>query len=296
MASEDVERRSSAEFLSPAMEQAACHPGMPIRIHGLIDACHLNGLEGVCERWDEESGRWIVRLHSGAFKKLRPANCGVEKLLATFSAELPEETRPEVASAKTLSSNTSDIVARMVLRASCVAHLSMALAEMVHPVHHHEHFYEPLMDCILPLYGLKASAQTEAKHLDSLTFVAGISFVHAGEILHGDGIVKSLLHSTLPHCPHALNLGLFFLSGSSAWLVRQPLPYVEDEDEKGEKQEEHDDDDATSDEAGSTEQDSQLDTFEGFIEESECTASSADPYLDACKANDEAAIGDGCKR
>jgi len=301
MESEVAERRTSATFLSAVMQQAACHPGMSICIRGLVAAEHLNGLHGVCQRWDEPSGRWIVQLESGEFKKLRSVNCGVEKAFVISGPESPQETSkdigPEVIATK--QHDSADTAARMVLRASCVAQISMAMAQLVHPDAHHQHFYEPLMDCILPFFGLKASMQVEAKKLDNLQFVGGISAIHAVEILHGDGIWQSVLQGSVPHCPHALALGLFFFSGTSAWLVRRPLPYVEDEEEEEEKeqheddcQEESDEDEESSDQDSETEIDGfllQSPEFAGFGEDSSnerIPGSSSDPYPGASKGDE----------
>jgi hypothetical protein len=171
---------------------------------------------------------------------------------------------------------SADVMARLVLRATCVAQISMTAAQLIdwHPDETHQHMYETVFDFIMPLLGLKASfSQYEAKRFDNLQIVSGVSAIHVGEVIHHDGMLPSLLHGSIPHCPHALQLGLYFLAGSSAWLVRQNLPYVEDGDE------EHLDNDAE----GSIEPDESG----GAIEEPDRLAdpsSSADPYHAACKS------------
>ena len=84
------------------------------------------------------------------------------------------------------------MAARLVLRASSLAQLSMVAAQFLHADGFHlsdqQNLYELLLDCILPIVGLKASMQVESKTFDNLQLVSGISAIHAGEILHGDGI------------------------------------------------------------------------------------------------------------
>lgn len=259
---------------------------MSIQINGLVMAEHLNGLQAVCESWDDASGRWIVRLESGSIKKLRPANCAVEMSPLTCCKELPEDSDTMVVVKK--ETDHADVAARLVLRISCVAQLSMAIAQIIHPGPEHHTLYENVVDMILPAIGLKASLiQTENKFGDNLQLVTGISAIHMGELIHADGWATSVLQGAMPHCPHrhALQLGLFFLSGTSAWLVREKLPDAEEE-EKPEDAGEEDADDSAS-EGDSELQDLQSDGFEGFIEDPRSAvdgpSSSADPYPEAGK-------------
>lgn len=53
-------------------------PGVPVRLFGLQAAPHLNGLQGVCERWDWTGGRWRVRMQSGGFKSVKAENLHAE--------------------------------------------------------------------------------------------------------------------------------------------------------------------------------------------------------------------------
>jgi hypothetical protein len=241
-------------------------------------AGHLNGLQGVCERWDDSTGRWIVRLETGDLKKLRPANCVIE---------VPPLTTEEIKRPPRRETDCADVAARFVLRASCVVQLSMTAAQLVHPDAEHQHLYEIALDTILPIIGLKASLiQKEASTMDNLQLVAGISAFHAGEILHNDGIMKAVMHGIAPQCPHAMQLGLFFLGGTSAWLVRQKLPFKEgDKGWKGlfeDSDEEHENEDEADEGAESELPDMESDGFEGFIEDP--ASSAADPYPEACRS------------
>jgi len=331
-----AEKRGAGEFfrLGTIKEQVA-GPGAPIRIQDLVAAGHLNGQHGICESWDAESGRWIVRLEGGDMKKLRPENCAVEVRPATIATALPELTPlPEPSAdvsdekpAVKVELESNDVVAaRLVLRASSLAQLSMVAAQFLHADGFHlpdqQNLYELLLDCILPVIGIKASMQSESKTFDNLQLVSGISAIHAGEILHGDGILKSLVHPcviqsglcySVPHFTgnHAASLGLFFLAGTSSWLVRRTLPYVEekededeakkgeekgfwsalfddameDDDSMGEEKEEDEDEESKSE---SELPELESDGFEGFVEDAGADpGSSADPYShsDACKSN-----------
>lgn len=57
------------------MKQAqALTKGSFARIHGLQGAKHLNGALVTCEQWDEQKGRWTVRLQTGEEKSLKSEN------------------------------------------------------------------------------------------------------------------------------------------------------------------------------------------------------------------------------
>eukprot|EP00928_Gymnodinium_smaydae_P084477 TRINITY_DN6774_c0_g3_i1.p1 TRINITY_DN6774_c0_g3~~TRINITY_DN6774_c0_g3_i1.p1 ORF type:complete len:489 (-),score=65.82 TRINITY_DN6774_c0_g3_i1:493-1959(-) len=47
--------------------------GCAVRLHGL-DTSAFNDLPGTCEEWDDVKQRWLVRLHSGETKALKPSN------------------------------------------------------------------------------------------------------------------------------------------------------------------------------------------------------------------------------
>eukprot|EP00927_Polykrikos_kofoidii_P050037 TRINITY_DN43998_c0_g1_i1.p1 TRINITY_DN43998_c0_g1~~TRINITY_DN43998_c0_g1_i1.p1 ORF type:complete len:911 (+),score=182.86 TRINITY_DN43998_c0_g1_i1:95-2827(+) len=51
--------------------------GAVVRIGGLKGAAHLNGQEGVCKSLDANTGRWVVQLHNGESKALKPENLQV---------------------------------------------------------------------------------------------------------------------------------------------------------------------------------------------------------------------------
>jgi len=57
-----------------AMPQVALHPGMMVVFGGLQRSVELNGRQAIVERWDEETGRWVVRLPCGEEKFARPEN------------------------------------------------------------------------------------------------------------------------------------------------------------------------------------------------------------------------------
>jgi len=48
--------------------------GSQVRIQGLKNSPHLNGMEGVCEGWDAITCRWIIRLRTGDLKSIKDAN------------------------------------------------------------------------------------------------------------------------------------------------------------------------------------------------------------------------------
>jgi len=57
-----------------AIPQVGLHPGMTVVFEGLQRSVELNGQQAVVERWDDESGRWVVRLPCGEDKFARPEN------------------------------------------------------------------------------------------------------------------------------------------------------------------------------------------------------------------------------
>jgi len=48
--------------------------GLTVCLHGLTGAPHLNGAAGTCQDFDEDKGRWNVRLANGEVKALKQAN------------------------------------------------------------------------------------------------------------------------------------------------------------------------------------------------------------------------------
>merc|ERR1712194_619588 len=49
-------------------------PGAVTSIVGLHGASHLNGCSATCIHWDEQLGRWLVRLSSSEEKSIKPLN------------------------------------------------------------------------------------------------------------------------------------------------------------------------------------------------------------------------------
>jgi len=67
----------AAEEPAPAAKEAPpgeLSAGMVVRILGLKSAPELNGLHAICQHWDAEGSRWVVRLEGGKCKKFRPQN------------------------------------------------------------------------------------------------------------------------------------------------------------------------------------------------------------------------------
>eukprot|EP00929_Paragymnodinium_shiwhaense_P124117 TRINITY_DN9905_c0_g1_i3.p1 TRINITY_DN9905_c0_g1~~TRINITY_DN9905_c0_g1_i3.p1 ORF type:complete len:937 (-),score=244.35 TRINITY_DN9905_c0_g1_i3:242-3052(-) len=53
---------------------ASLQPGQAVVLTGLVSCPELNGSQGVCERWQADKQRWIVRLQSGQERSLKPAS------------------------------------------------------------------------------------------------------------------------------------------------------------------------------------------------------------------------------
>eukprot|EP00929_Paragymnodinium_shiwhaense_P080071 TRINITY_DN41736_c0_g7_i1.p1 TRINITY_DN41736_c0_g7~~TRINITY_DN41736_c0_g7_i1.p1 ORF type:complete len:962 (+),score=382.89 TRINITY_DN41736_c0_g7_i1:164-3049(+) len=51
--------------------------GARVRLHGLKSAPELNGMEGTCEWFDSDRGRWVVRLSDGQERSIKPDNLEV---------------------------------------------------------------------------------------------------------------------------------------------------------------------------------------------------------------------------
>ena len=58
----------------PSSLQAEFKAGASVRIYGLINAKHFNGVRATCESFDDISGAWSVKLTTGETKKLMPDN------------------------------------------------------------------------------------------------------------------------------------------------------------------------------------------------------------------------------
>lgn len=54
--------------------QAGLEPGVTVALHGLKSASELNGVHGVVQCFDDESGRWVVRLPDGEDKFAKAEN------------------------------------------------------------------------------------------------------------------------------------------------------------------------------------------------------------------------------
>ena len=64
-------RRRSREATGSAIELRA---GMALQLRGLKAAPNLNGAQGVCQRFSEEQGRWIIQLENGEEKAVKLDN------------------------------------------------------------------------------------------------------------------------------------------------------------------------------------------------------------------------------
>lgn len=51
--------------------------GSSVKITGLKNSPYLNGMDGVCEGWDAQQCRWIIRLSNGDLKSIKDANLQV---------------------------------------------------------------------------------------------------------------------------------------------------------------------------------------------------------------------------
>merc|ERR1712113_397083 len=58
----------------------ALRAGLTVAIHGLTGATELNGQVGICEWFDEGTGRWAVKLPSGEIKSVKPNNLSATPL------------------------------------------------------------------------------------------------------------------------------------------------------------------------------------------------------------------------
>ena len=72
--------------ISPARDDALCD-GVRVIVHDVESKPELNGRFGVCDRFDDQSGRWVVRFETDAtLCKLRPNNLRVLKASRSFAS------------------------------------------------------------------------------------------------------------------------------------------------------------------------------------------------------------------
>jgi len=62
-------------------------PGVGVRLHGLLSAPHLNGLSGVCEKWDLGAARWKVRMTDETLKAVKQDNLLLDDSLTTKASQ-----------------------------------------------------------------------------------------------------------------------------------------------------------------------------------------------------------------
>jgi len=65
---------STAEGSTSEVEVTKLAAGMAVVVKGVVSAPQLNGMSGVCQRLDPESGRWAVLLQTGDTKKFKRDN------------------------------------------------------------------------------------------------------------------------------------------------------------------------------------------------------------------------------
>jgi len=81
-----------ARRLEPEMEAArAPAVGSPVRLKGLKSRTDFNGLTGICEGWDSDHGRWVVRLRGGPQDRVnvKPENLELSSGIAAAFARSP---------------------------------------------------------------------------------------------------------------------------------------------------------------------------------------------------------------
>merc|ERR1712151_885934 len=64
---------------NPSCPLPACGPpqftyGVSVRIEGLVQAAHLNGMTGTLRNFDHDALRWFVELPNGETKAVKPEN------------------------------------------------------------------------------------------------------------------------------------------------------------------------------------------------------------------------------
>jgi len=88
----------------PSSLQAEFKAGASVRIYGLINAKHFNGVRATCESFDDISGAWSVKLTTGETKKLMPDNLQLV-VPSELRARFTELTRELIEAEKTLPSS-----------------------------------------------------------------------------------------------------------------------------------------------------------------------------------------------
>eukprot|EP00928_Gymnodinium_smaydae_P012085 TRINITY_DN14399_c0_g5_i1.p1 TRINITY_DN14399_c0_g5~~TRINITY_DN14399_c0_g5_i1.p1 ORF type:complete len:492 (+),score=53.68 TRINITY_DN14399_c0_g5_i1:62-1537(+) len=58
----------------PELDSSMLEVGFCVEVHSLTGAVELNGQFGTCSEWNDEKGRWHVRLLNGDVKALKPEN------------------------------------------------------------------------------------------------------------------------------------------------------------------------------------------------------------------------------
>lgn len=67
--------RSQSRKRHDEVEASKFHRGMLVKVVNLEATPHLNGSEAICDNWDSEAKRWMVRLiKDGTLKRVRPVN------------------------------------------------------------------------------------------------------------------------------------------------------------------------------------------------------------------------------
>jgi hypothetical protein len=58
-------------------QESVLHERAHVTVHDIVQQPDLNGRTGVCERFDDRAGRWLVRFEDGAVVLLQPKNLRV---------------------------------------------------------------------------------------------------------------------------------------------------------------------------------------------------------------------------
>lgn len=82
-------RKKKAPAANNVVVETELRCGLEVLINGLTGAVELNGQTGRCEQWNEEAGRWHVRLSSGDIKSLKPQNLSPDVRSTAARTEAP---------------------------------------------------------------------------------------------------------------------------------------------------------------------------------------------------------------
>lgn len=82
---------SQAKAFEPGHIQSLIVPGGKVQLHSLEGAAELNGIVGVCEKWESDKDRWTVRLQNGQIKSLKPDNLQLLDKMAEEPTVLQED-------------------------------------------------------------------------------------------------------------------------------------------------------------------------------------------------------------